>query len=92
MDGQNAPICAEAMRLKRIIRPLAEDSKEHYMQVTRLVNKEKTGFLPALLKVEKEIFAETTQFLKTAHTGEELRAFQEKMAQKALAALDSISK
>lgn len=90
VDGKNAPICAEAMRLKRIIRPLVEDSKEHYMQVTQLVNKEKTGFLPALLKTEKEIFAETAQFLKTAHTGEELRAFQEKMAQKAQMALESI--
>jgi hypothetical protein len=75
------------MRLKRIIRPLVEDSKGHYLQVTRLVNKEKTGFLPALLKTEKEIFAETAQFLKTAHTGEEMRAFQARMAQKALEAM-----
>lgn len=90
MAGQNAPICVEAMRLKRIIRPLVEDSKEHYMQVSRLVNKEKTGFLPILLKAEKEIFAETTQFLKTAHSGEELRVFQEKMAQKGLVAIESI--
>ncbi|MDQ1350478.1 MAG: hypothetical protein QG657_780, partial [Acidobacteriota bacterium] len=51
---------------------------------------EKTGFLPGLLKTEKEIFAETAQFLKTSHAGEELRAFQEKMAQKAQMALELI--
>ncbi len=90
VDGQNAPICAEAMRIKRIIRPLVEDSKVHYLQVTRLVNKERTGFLPELLKAEKEIFADTAQFLKTAHSGEEMGVFQAKMAQKALEAMKQV--
>jgi hypothetical protein len=89
-EGDTAPICAEALRIKKFIRPLVKDSQDNYLQVNRLVNKEKTGFLPLILKTEKEIFQETAQFLKEGHTAEELAAFQEKMAQKALETLKKI--
>ncbi|HLP58108.1 MAG TPA: hypothetical protein VK186_04725 [Candidatus Deferrimicrobium sp.] len=90
-EGETAPICAEALRIKRIIRPFVNDSQDNYLQVTRLVNKEKTGFLPLLLETEKEIFRETAQFLKTGHTPGEFAAFQDKMAQKALETLKKIT-
>jgi hypothetical protein len=89
-EGDEAPVCAEAMRIKKIIRPYTEGSKENYMEVTRLVNKEKTGFLPLLLKTENEIFAETAEFLKKKRTTKELAAFQTKMAEKALETLKKI--
>ncbi len=89
-EGETAPICAEAFRIKKIIRPNSEGSKENYMEVTRLVNKEKKGFLPLLLQTEREIFEETAQFLKTKRSVEELAAFQSKMAQKALQTLRKI--
>lgn len=89
-EGKDAPICAEALRIKKIIRPYSEGNKEHYMEVTRLVNKEKTGFLPLLLETEKEIFKETAQFLKKKHTTAELAAFQTRMAEKALQVLKGI--
>jgi len=89
-DGKDAPICAEALRIKKIIHPYSEGSKGNYMEVTRLVNKERTGFLPLLLETEREIFEETARFLKKKHTAEELAAFQGKMAEKALETLKEI--
>ncbi|UCH93313.1 MAG: hypothetical protein JSV88_23960, partial [Candidatus Aminicenantes bacterium] len=89
-EGETAPICKEAFRIKKIIRPYSERDKKNYMQVTLLDNKEKTGFLPLILKTEKKIFQETAQFLKSTHPAEEFAAFQDKMAQKALETLKSI--
>ena len=42
-DGKDAPVCAEALRIKKIIHPYSEGSKGNYMEVTRLVNKERTA-------------------------------------------------
>jgi hypothetical protein len=89
-EGETAPICKEAFRIKKIIRPYPQSDKENYMQVTLLDNKENTGFLPLILKTEKEIFQETALFLKSKHTAGEFAAFQDKMAQKALEVLKSI--
>jgi hypothetical protein len=89
-EGKDAPLCAEALRIKKIIHPYSEGNKGHYMEVTRLVNSENTGFLPLLLKTENEIFEETAQFLKKKHTAVELASFQEKMSEKALRVLKEI--
>jgi hypothetical protein len=89
-EGETAPICKEASRIKKIIRPYPEPDKKNYMQVTLLDNIEKTGFLPLILGTEKEILLETSQFLNTRHTREELVEFQNKMSQKALKTLKSI--
>jgi hypothetical protein len=89
-EGETAPICVEAFRIKKIVRPYSERDKKNYMEVTRLVNKEKKGFLPMLLQTEREIFEETAQFLKTKRSAGELAAFQSEMAQKALRTLKRI--
>jgi hypothetical protein len=89
-EGETAPICKEAFRIKKIIRPYPHRDKKNYMQVTLLDNKKKTGFLPLILKTEKEIFQQTAQFLKSKHTAEEFAAFQDKMARKALEVLKRI--
>ena len=89
-EGEAAPICMEAFRIKKIVRPYSERDKKNYMEVTRLVNKEKKGFLPLLLQTEKEIFEETAQFLKIKRSAGELAGFQNKMAQKALKTLKKV--
>ncbi len=86
-EGRTAPLLLEAQRLKKLARPFPESDRREYLDATRLDNREKTGFLPALLEAEKEIFALTAEFLKTPHPAPELAAFQERMARKALAAL-----
>ncbi|MCK4836122.1 MAG: hypothetical protein KAT17_05775, partial [Candidatus Aminicenantes bacterium] len=79
-QGKDAPICAEAFRIKKLISPSGVPEKEYYMQVNRLVNREKTGFLPLILETEKEIFRETEAFLKQKRMPHELAIFQKKMA------------
>jgi hypothetical protein len=86
-EGRTAPLLLEAQRLKKLGRPYPEGDRREYLEITRLDNREKTGFLPALLKAEGEIFAMTAEFLKTPHPAAELAAFQEKMAGKAWEAL-----
>lgn len=88
--GKDAPICAEAFRIKKLISPSGVPEKEYYMQVNRLVNREKTGFLPLILETEKEIFLETEAFLKQKRLPHELAIFQNKMAEKVLATLKTI--
>ncbi len=89
-QGETAPLWQESLRIKQLIRPFPERDKQEYMLATRLVDKEKQGFLPVLLETEREIFAETAEFLKTSHTREEYAAFQDKMAQKALETMKKI--
>jgi hypothetical protein len=89
-EGKDAPLCAEALRIKKLLYPFSEGSKKNYMQVTRLVNREKTGFLPLILETEQEIFAATARFLKKKHKSQELAAFQNKMAEKAFQTLKKI--
>lgn len=88
--GQTAAICKEAMRIKKIFRPYKEPDKENYVRLTRLDNKEGTGFLPALKKTEREILKATRKFAKKHRSPKELAKFQQKMADKALAALQKI--
>jgi hypothetical protein len=89
-EGDSAPLCAEALRIKKIIRPFTESDREQYMEITRLDNRENTGYLPLLLKTEREIFRDTEQFLKTGHTSAEYAQFQNQMAQRALDTLKQI--
>ncbi len=88
--GDTAPICFESFRIKRMIHPFSEGSKKNYLNTSKLINKEGSGFLTILQKVEKEISNETNLFLLKSHVSEEFALFQEKMAKKALNALKNI--
>jgi len=87
--GEKAPICLEAGRLKKLARPYPETDRREYLNASILDNREATGFLPGLLKAEQEIFHLTEEFLKTRRSPDELAAFQERMAAKALSALEA---
>lgn len=89
-QGEKAALCMEAQRLNKIARPYLEADRRSYLNVSRLDNREGTGFLPILLKCEKEIFDLTEEFLKTKRSATELASFQNRMAEKALAALQAI--
>jgi len=88
--GEISLLNKEALRIKKIIHPFTEGNKKNYMNTVKLVNKEKKGFLPILLKAENEIFSETENFLKKTHTKKEYSDFQNKMAKKALKVLKTI--
>ena len=88
-EGEKAPLCLAAKRLKQIARPYPESDRRDYLDISRLDNREKTGFLPHLLDCEREIFDLTEEFLKQPRSAAELAAFQEQMAAKALAVLEN---
>ncbi len=89
-QGEKAAMYLESNRLRNKARPYPESDRRAYLDSTRLENREGTGFLPRLLKTETEIFDLTEEFLKLPHTPEELSAFQNHMAEKALATLQGI--
>ena len=89
-QGKDAPIRAEAARLKAVLRPLKARERNEYPDLTRLDNASGTGWLPGLLAVEREIASETDAFLRTDPPVEALAAFQKKMAARALAALKAV--
>ncbi len=88
--GDEAALWIETMRIKKIARPYPESDREEYLNARRLDNRDGTGFLPRLLTTEDEIFDRTATFLAAPRTPEELAAFQDEMATKALSALRSI--
>ncbi len=89
-DGEQSPMWRESLRIKDLIHPMSEGYKDDYLNLTRLDNADGTGYLPTILATEAEIIAETMQFLKQAHTPDEFAAFQNRMAEKALATLSGI--
>lgn len=89
-QGEKSELNAESLRLKHVLYPAQEGSKREYLIINRLVNQQGTGFLPALLETEAEIFRETKAFLGTKRDAKELAAFQTRMAEKALTVLKSI--
>jgi len=88
--GEAAPLWVETLRVKKIARPYPESDREEYLNARRLDNRDGTGFLPRLLEVEDQIFDRTAKLLTSPRTPEELAAFQDEMAAKALEALRSI--
>jgi len=89
-QGEDAPLWAESLRIKKIVRPFPESEKEKYLNLTRLHNADGRGFLKSLLALEKETFDATESFLGQVRTPEELRRFQEERADRVLGVLRAI--
>ena len=89
-DGSEAPITAEAARLKGLLRPLKGRDRNEYLDVTRLDNHAGTGWMPENLRVENEIFAATRKLMEGNPSPAELAAFEKAMAAKALARLRAV--
>jgi len=88
--GPEAPLWAETRRISAIGRPLTDGEQKDYLNLSRLVNAEATGYLPRLLAVETEIFKATEAFEGAPRSQEELARFQDAMAAKALETLKAV--
>lgn len=89
-QGDEAVMWLESARLKALIRPLKEGNKKDYLNMTALDNAAGTGYLPRLLAVESDIVSATLGFLENAHSSDEYREFQARMAARALVTLESV--
>jgi len=87
-EGEEAPLWTETLRLKGWVRPtFGLPEKQEYLNASRLDNRAKSGFLPALLGAETANFARTEAFLMQARTPAELAIFQADLAAQAMAVL-----
>jgi len=89
-EGKTAPICREALRIKKILRPFKETDKAQYLNITKLDNSAQKGWLPLLLKTEKEIFEKTRDLIQGNPSSSELAEFEKKIALKVLSTLKKI--
>lgn len=89
-QGKDAPITAEANRLKNVLRPLKTRERAEYLDLTMLENAAGTGWLPGLLDVERRIIDETQAMLAKDPSPDALAAHQKAMAGRALAALKAV--
>jgi hypothetical protein len=85
--GKDAPIAAEALRLRKILHPLDGNDRSEYADISKLDNAAGTGWLPGLLKTEREILTATDNLLRKPPTAGELAEFQRTSAEKALIVL-----
>jgi hypothetical protein len=90
-DGQDAPLCKEALRIKNVLRPLKARERREYVDLTRLDNSAGTGWLPTTLSVEREVFQKTRDLLQGNPSGSELAAFERATAGRVLAVLQAIA-
>lgn len=89
-DGEMAPLVKEAARLKGKARPFTDEERQTYLDLTRLDNAAGTGWLPVLMKKEREILEKTAAFLATRPGPAQKAEFQKQMAAEALRALQAI--
>jgi tetratricopeptide (TPR) repeat protein len=89
-QGKDAPISAEASRLKNVLRPLKSRERAEYLDLTQLDNAAGTGWLPKLLAVEHGIFAETEALFGRNPSPGELSVHQKSMAGRAYSTLKAV--
>jgi hypothetical protein len=83
-EGEEAPLWKESLRIKRALRPLEIGHIGDYLDLTRLVNADGTGYLPDLLSLEQSIFVDTAAFLAGRPQPDALAAFQEQVTARVL--------
>jgi len=84
-EGDTAPICVEAFRLKDIIRPFKDVERRQYLDINKLME-----WLPIIIKKEKEIIDRTKEFLAKNPSPSELSKFESTVAQMVLETLKGI--
>jgi len=89
-QGEDAPLWAESLRIKKIIRPYPESDREKYLNLTPLENADGTGFLPTLIELENATVEATELFLQTNRSQDELRRFQQQQSERVLEGLRAI--
>jgi hypothetical protein len=62
-DSGNAPLCNKALKLKNELFPVKLGNGQNYINIPRLINKEKTGFLQKLKPLEDKIIEKTNSKL-----------------------------
>ena len=74
-----SPICTAALKFKGECFPMTYDRGTNYINLSAVINRQKTGYMQLLQPVEKEIFARadllTAEFEQGTKTGEDIQSF-----------------
>lgn len=62
-NSGNAPLCGKALKLKNELFPVKLGNGQNYINIPKLINKEKTGFLQKLKPLEDKIIEKTNSKL-----------------------------
>ena len=89
-DGDDAPIRRETARLRTRLRPLPGSDREEYLDLSRLDNREGTGWLPGNLRVERGILEETARGLGPGADSTRLAGLERAAAARALETLRQV--
>lgn len=89
-EGKEAPLLKESARIKNVLRPLKSAERREYVDVTRLDNSAGTGWLPSIVRAERENIAQANELLKRKASMAELAAFEKLAASRALTLLQGI--
>jgi hypothetical protein len=68
----NATICSAALKMKAECFPLTYDKGFNYIDFSKVMNLENTGYMQSLQKIEAEIFRRTNTFLEAVEITEKL--------------------
>lgn len=88
--GDEAPLWQASLAIKKTIRPHREGNRAHYLNLSRLVDPAKGGYLPQLMAFEARVIQETQVFLAQKPARRDHKTFQEKQARSALALMMGI--
>jgi hypothetical protein len=88
--GDEAPLWQASLAIKKSIRPYREGNKAHYLNLSRLIDPAKGGYLTELMAFEARVIGETQAFLAQKPAKRDQKAFQEKQARSALTLLKGI--
>ena len=66
----NATICSAALKMKAECFPLTYDKGFNYIDFSKVMNQENTGYMQQIQKIEKEVFKKTNAFIQELESGE----------------------
>ncbi len=77
-----APMCEKAMELKKRLFPLKRGSNKSYLDLSKLINREKSGILQQLVPLDKEVMKKAKRYLtewrnKKAVSPKQVRSFNQ---------------
>lgn len=73
MPNLHAPLCDAALKMKDNCFPLKPDGGQNYINITAVLNREKTGYMQILKPVEENIFAKAGELSSGLENGKRTR-------------------
>jgi len=70
-----SPICMAALKFKSDCFPMTYDRGTNYINLSAVINQEKTGYLQVLQPIEKQIFEKAARMNDSPQTAQEIQTF-----------------